>query len=86
MKSAKKIEPLPGNGKAMPPSLFFAQVYFEQKNRTLLEATNFFQFYAENKWTSPRGKKIRDWKAAANNWIWNIKQQEKAMKTARKKV
>ncbi|HWB26319.1 MAG TPA: hypothetical protein VG738_12600 [Chitinophagaceae bacterium] len=78
MTKGVKSEPLKGCGSVVPPPLFFVQVYFNQKGRTLPEATMFFQYYSSNKWTTPKGKKIRDWKAAANNWIWNIKQQEKA--------
>ncbi|HWB28294.1 MAG TPA: toprim domain-containing protein [Chitinophagaceae bacterium] len=84
MENAEKNAPLKGCGSIVPPPLFFVQVYFNQKGRTLLGAAMFFQYYSSYKWATPRGKKIRDWKAAANNWIWNIKQQEKDKKLARK--
>ena len=84
MENAEKKAPFNGCGSAVPPSSFFVQVYFNQKGRTLLESTMFFQYYSASKWTTRRGKKIRDWKVAANNWIWNIKQQEKAKKIGKK--
>lgn len=80
MKSTGGVEPVMGNGKTIPPPIFFVHVYFDQKGRKYLEATVFFQFYSANKWTTPRGKKIRNWKAAANAWIWSNIQQEKAHK------
>ena len=76
----KTGQPVKGYGKAIPPPLHFVNIYFTQKGRRLIEAREFFEFYSANKWTTPRCKKVRDWKAAANDWIWNIQQREKQRK------
>lgn len=81
MKVFKDFQPETGNGKSIPPPLHFVKIYFDQKGRKQTEANAFIEFYSTNKWTAPRGKKIRDWKAAANNWIWNNQQQEKKQKS-----
>ncbi len=81
-----KLTPFNGNGKAIPPPDSFVQIYFDQKGASQAEATAFLQCYTANHWTTPTGKKILDWKATANNWIWSRKQQEQLQRKQRLQV
>jgi hypothetical protein len=64
-----------GSGNMQPNSpkflLYFVQIYFNQRGRTEEEAQAFFDFYVVNKWQISAEKLIANWKAAANNWIWD---------------
>jgi hypothetical protein len=69
-----------GSGNMRPNSLksllYFARIYFNQRGRTEEEAQAFFDFYVVNKWHISAGKLIANWKAAANNWIWDCRLNE----------
>jgi len=58
-----------------PPHLEDVRNYFAE--RGMLdgeEPEKFHDYYTANGWTQGRGKPIRDWKAAARNWMKNVKQ------------
>jgi len=48
--------------------------YFESNGSTVTEAEKYLDYYTANGWKQGRGKPIRDWKAAARNWMRNEKQ------------
>jgi len=68
-----KVRPPDNNGfgRNIPPSLLFVKIYFDQKGSGSSEAERFYQYYSTNGWTTPTGNKISNWKAEANNWIWD---------------
>ncbi len=55
------------------PSLEHIQIYFEQKGHPKTEAERFFNYYESNGWLVGGKTKMKDWKAAARNWMLNIK-------------
>jgi hypothetical protein len=52
------------------PNFGIVWIYFSQKGKAEEDAKAFFAHYKKTKWKSKRGKPVRNWKAAANNWIW----------------
>lgn len=49
-----------------------AKEYFVSKGNSDLEAEKFYDYYEANGWVQGAGKKkIKNWKAAANNWMRN---------------
>lgn len=66
----KTKKPNGGHGKDMPPTLKHVIIYFDQKGQSPEAAEAFFKHHQSNKWKTKRGCSIHDWKAAANNWIW----------------
>lgn len=59
-----------GGGKEMPPKLHYVKIYFDQKGQNMEAAEAFFRHYKSCHWRTKNGCPIRDWKAAACNWIW----------------
>lgn len=55
----------------MVPSLEETTEYFIFKSSTELEANKFFNYYSSTGWLVGGKTKMRDWKAAARNWIMN---------------
>jgi len=45
------------------------QTYFEAKGRTSQTATDFFNYYQKRKWKAKKGRPLRNWKAAAFQWM-----------------
>lgn len=75
-----------GLGKTIPPPSRFVQIYFEQKGRSISEAITFLKSCQNNKWTTYTGKKIKNWKVEANNWIWELLQEERFGKPSAYKI
>jgi hypothetical protein len=65
-----------GCGKDMPPKIKLVKIYFDQKGHAEEAANEFFQHYKCRKWKTKRGCPVKDWKAAANNWIWQNRPQK----------
>lgn len=55
------------------PTLEEAQIYFLEKNFTEIEAQRFFNYFESNGWLVGGRSKMKDWKAAARNWMLNAK-------------
>ncbi|MQP53301.1 MULTISPECIES: transcriptional regulator [unclassified Flavobacterium] len=55
------------------PSLEDAQIYFLEKNFPEIEAQRFFNYFESNGWLVGGRTKMKDWKAAARNWMLNTK-------------
>jgi hypothetical protein len=55
-----------------PPSLDHLVIYFNEKGKSALEAEKFFNHFESNGWLVGGRAKMKDWKAAARNWILNI--------------
>jgi len=51
--------------------------YFLEKENTTTEAERFLNYYQSNGWLVGGKTKMKDWKAAARNWMLNAKRFEK---------
>jgi len=58
------------------PPLKHIQIYFQEKNHSKTEAERFFNYYESNGWLVGGKTKMKDWKAAARNWMLNIQKFE----------
>lgn len=54
-----------------PPSLEMVQQYFSLKESSSIEANKFFNYYSSIGWLIGGKTKMKDWKAAARNWMLN---------------
>jgi hypothetical protein len=66
-KDAKK-----GFGIEIPPLLEHIKIYFSQKEVSSEEAEAFFFYHERLKWRTKNGTPIKNWKAYANEWIWEL--------------
>lgn len=71
VKNEKKENEISKKQKFTPPHLESIQAYFLDKNANVLEAEKFFNYYASNGWLVGGKSKMKDWQAAARNWIIN---------------
>lgn len=55
------------------PSLEETQIFFLEKNFPEIEAQRFFNYFESNGWLVGGRTKMKDWKAAARNWMLNAK-------------
>lgn len=55
------------------PTLEETQIYFLEKNFPEVEAQRFFNYFESNGWLVGGRTKMKDWKAAARNWMLNTK-------------
>ena len=60
--------------KGKNPSLQEVINYFHEKENTSLEAEKFFYYFESNGWLVGGKTKMKNWKAAANNWMINASQ------------
>ncbi|HTO15404.1 MAG TPA: hypothetical protein VLZ83_06520, partial [Edaphocola sp.] len=60
-----------GYGPQIPPSEIHIKIYFSEKGFPPIEAEKFFNYYESNGWLVGGKTKMKDWKAAARNWIIN---------------
>ncbi|RIW13330.1 hypothetical protein D0X99_16260 [Algoriphagus lacus] len=54
------------------PSLEDVQDYFTTRDFPGEEGEVFFFYYQGMGWTNENGSPIRDWRAAASRWLWNL--------------
>ncbi|SHI56729.1 hypothetical protein [Flavobacterium haoranii] len=55
------------------PTLEETQIYFLEKNFPEVEAQRFFNYFESNGWLVGGRTKMKDWKAAARNWMLNAR-------------
>ena len=67
-----KTKNLSGYGPGIPPLEEHVKIYFDEKGYPLLEGEKFFNYYESNGWLVGGKSKMKDWKAAARNWILNL--------------
>lgn len=60
-----------GFGPGVPPSEVHVKIYFDEKGYPPVEAEKFFNYFQSNGWLVGGRSKMKDWKAAARNWIIN---------------
>ncbi len=56
--------------------------YFLEKQNTTTEAEKFYNYFESNGWLVGGKTKMKDWKAAARNWMLNAKRFEKPEPTS----
>ena len=56
---------------ATKPNLEEAQTFFSENNFSEIEAQKFFNYFESNGWLVGGKTKMKDWKAAARNWMLN---------------
>lgn len=78
-KSADK----PRRPRFVPPGEPDVLEYFRQQGSTAGEASSFYDYYTANGWTQGKGKGIKDWQAAARNWIRRAGQYQKSQQGQR---
>ena len=64
----------------IPPDWNDVLVFFKEKNTTEIEAEKFFNHFQSNGWLVGWNSKMKDWKAAARNWILNAQKFNPVMK------
>jgi len=57
--------------KFTPPKLEEIYLYFREKNAPEIEGQKFFNYFESNGWKIGGRSPMKNWKAAANNWILN---------------
>ncbi|MEO0038229.1 MAG: hypothetical protein RIQ59_1440, partial [Bacteroidota bacterium] len=74
-KVAKKENPIENPKKTKPivalPTMDQVTAFFQEKNRSELEAQKFFNHFESNGWLVGGKAKMKNWHAAARNWILN---------------
>jgi hypothetical protein len=77
----KKIDEAPLSSRAQSrsqrPTLEETQIYFLEKSFPEIEAQRFFNYFESNGWLVGGKTKMKDWKAAARNWMLNAKKFSK---------
>ena len=58
------------------PTLEETQIYFLEKKFPEIEAQRFFNYFESNGWLVGGRTKMKDWKAAARNWMLNARKFE----------
>jgi hypothetical protein len=67
LREKKDTEP----GEKIPPVWEEVLLFFKEKNNTEIEAQKFYNHFQSNGWLVGGKSKMKDWKAAARNWILN---------------
>ena len=60
-----------GQQKFVAPKLELVKEYFKFQNFTEFEAERFFNYYSSIGWLIGGKTKMKDWQAAARNWMLN---------------
>jgi hypothetical protein len=67
LREKKGTEP----GEKIPPIWEEVLLFFKEKNNSEIEAEKFYNHFQSNGWLVGGKSKMRDWKAAARNWMLN---------------
>ena len=59
-------------GAEIPPKLEEIKIYFANQKSTEIEANKFYNYFQSNGWKIGGKAPMKDWQAAAQNWILNI--------------
>lgn len=68
---ASKKSPRAEPREEKPTTLKDTQNYFLEKNHSEIEAEKFYNYFQSNGWLVGGKSKMKDWKAAARNWMLN---------------
>lgn len=60
------------NSKIIPPSIESVYEYFQEKKVSPIEAEKYFNYYSSKGWLVGGKTQMKDWQAAARNWILNL--------------
>jgi len=71
-----------GFGTEMPPHKKLVEIYFDQKELSG-QAGQFYGFYEQANWRSPKGTPYRNWKLLAADWIFDFQQALKLRRRQR---
>ena len=55
-----------------PPELEIVKQFFNEKKISTLEAEKYFNYYSSKGWVVGGKTQMKDWQAAARNWILNV--------------
>ena len=72
-KQKKAPSPLERVGERIPPHISEIKMYFAEKDAPSEEAEKFFNHYESNGWLVGGKSKMKNWQAAARNWLLNSK-------------
>lgn len=64
------------SGTKIPPTFSEVKFYFEEKDFPFEQAEKFFNYYESNGWMAGGKTKMRNWQAAARNWMLNSRKFE----------
>jgi len=80
----RKPEPITQNGfgTEMPPQRRLVEIYFDQKGCSE-QSSEFYKYYEQANWSSPKGTPYRNWKLLAGDWIYNYQQAVKLQRRLR---
>lgn len=67
----RKLSPISAH--KIPPTFAEVKLFFEEKEAPLSEAERFFDHYESNGWLVGGKSKMKNWEAAARNWLKNSK-------------
>lgn len=72
-KKKKSAQLSPNQSPKIPPTFTEVKLFFEEKDTPLSEAERFFDHYESNGWLVGGKSKMKNWEAAARNWLKNSK-------------
>jgi hypothetical protein len=73
----KREDPVP-----MPESLEEAKAFFAEQKSTAIEAEKFYNYFQSNGWRVGGRSPMKDWRAAARNWMLNANTFKTKQKTS----
>lgn len=68
LREKKDVQPL----EKIPPIFDDILPFFKEKNNSEIEAQKFYNHFQSNGWLVGGKSKMKDWKAAARNWMLNV--------------